>query len=269
MDTFTHTTLGATGMPVHRLGMSASYWPGERAIRTALDAGINYVFAYGIDRQMIRTMRDAFGTNRERYVLATGAYNYIFARQNLRRTLERRLRQFRTDYIDVFLFLGVTDEAQFPKRTREELQRLKEDGKVRAVGMSCHDRRFIGRLAAGGELDVFMTRYNAAHRGAERDVFPHLARHNPGIVAYTATRWTMLLRRTKGWPASRPIPTAGQCYRFVLSNPNVHVCMTAPTNEKQLVENLAALGQGPLPPDEMAFMLEYGDAVYNRRQWFM
>ena len=81
------------------------------------------------------------------------------------------------------------ETGQFPEPLREELQRLKEDDRVRAVAMSCHDRKFAGELAEQGALDVLMIRYNAAHPGAEQDIFPHLELHKPGVVSYTATRW--------------------------------------------------------------------------------
>lgn len=269
MYDFLHTTLGKTGISVHRLGLSATYRPGAKTIRKAFDAGINFFFAYGIDTQMIRTLRDLFRTNRERCVLATGAYNLIIGYPNLRRTLEKRLRQFRTDYIDVFLFLGVTKEKDFPSQARNEMQKFREEGKVRAIGMSCHDRSFAGTLAANGSLDVLMVRYNAAHRGAEQDIFPQVTQHNPGIVGYTATRWQALLKRPPDWPKEDPVPTAGLCYRFALSNPHTHVCLTAPRNELELDHNLAAVSAGPLNPEEMAFMHRFGDAVYNEKKWFM
>ncbi len=269
MNGFTHTTLGRTGIAVHRLGLSASYWPGKEAIHRALDRGVNYFFMYGFDFQMVRAMRDVLQTERESYVIATGAYNYIFGRQNIERTLHKRLRQLRTDHVDIFLFLGVMQGKQFPEAVRDELLRLRETGKVRYVGVSIHDREFAGRLAAEGDLDVLMIRYNAAHRGAERQIFPFVAQHDPGIVSYTATRWRRLLYRPRGWPRDGFRPTAGQCYRFVLSNPHVHVCMTAPSNLRQLEENLAALDAGPLSEVETARMLEFGDVVYERRGWFM
>ena len=59
------------------------------------------------------------------------------------------------------------------------------------------------------------------------------------------------------------------CYRFVLSNPHVDVCLKAPSNLKQLEENLAAIRQGPLAEDEMQFMREFGDAVHRSKKWFM
>jgi aryl-alcohol dehydrogenase-like predicted oxidoreductase len=268
-SSFTHTTLGRTGLRVHRLGLAATYFPGKKTVHRAIDAGLNYFFAFGVDYQLITVLRDVIRSDRSRCVLATGAYNFIWGYQNLRRTLEKRLRQFRTDVIDVFLFLGVTREKEFPEPALEEMLRFREEGKVRAVGMSCHDRPFAGRMAARGALDVLMIRYNAAHRGAEVDIFPYLVPHDPGVVSYTATRWHALLERPKGWPENRPVPDAGMVYRFVLSNPHVHVCLTAPANIVQFEENLASLSRGPLTDDEASFMREFGDAVHRRQRWFM
>ncbi len=268
-DDFFSTTLGTSGIRVCRLGLSGTYFPGRKTIFTALDEGINYFFCYGFDHQMIGVLRELSSSSREKYVVATGAYNLIVGHPNIRRTLEKRLRQLRTDYIDVFLFLGVTNPKHIGEREIEEMRRLKEEGKVRCIGMSCHDRTFAGKLAERGELDVFMVRYNAAHRGAEKDIFLYLTKHNPAVVSYTATRWRYLLRRPKTWPGENRIPTAGMCYRFVLSNPFVNVCMTAPSNLKQLRENISTFREGPLLPDEMKFMKEFGDAVYSERRSFI
>lgn len=268
-DDFLHTTLGATGWPVHRLGLSGTYRPGRDAILAAMDQGVNYFFSYGFDAQMLRTLHDVFKTRRSDLIVATGGYNWILWRSNLRKSLERRLKQLGTDYLDVFMFLGIMKPEHFPDSVREEMLRLKEEGKVRAIGISTHDRRLAGTLAAQGALDVLMIRYNAAHRGAETDIFPHLAAHDPGLVSYTATRWSYLLRQTKHWPKDQPIPTPGQAYRFVLSNPHVDIVLNAPANMRQLQENLAAVQQGPLSDDEMAFMRAFGDAVRHTKKWFM
>ena len=268
-EDFLGGTLGKTGMNAFRLGLSMTYRPGRDAVADAVDAGVNYFFGYGFDRQLVTAMRDIFKGGREKYILATGAYNLILGHQDVRRTLERRLRQFRTDYIDVFMFLGVMKPGQFPERAREELCRLREEGKVKAIGLSTHDRKFAGRLAAEGLVDVLMIRYNAAHRGAESDIFPHLQAHDTGLVSYTATRWSYLLRRPRGYPRDGRISSAGMAYRFVLSNPDVDVCLTAPRNRTELKENLAAVREGPLSAEEMAFMKEFGDRVHDSKKWFM
>jgi len=262
-------TFGNTGIGVTPLGLSASYYPGRKAVHAAVDEGINLFFAFGFDVQMTRTLREILPPRRDEFVLATGAYNYIWWAQDVRKALEKRLRQFNTDYIDVFLFMGVMKPAEFTPRVLEELLKLRQEGKVRAIGLSCHHRAFLGQLAAAGTVDALMLRYNAAHRGAELDIFPRLAEHNPGVIGYTATRWTYLLRRPGAWPKDARIPTAGECYRFVLSNPHVHTVLTAPRSERELRANIAAVRQGPLDEDDLKFMREFGDVVHNQKKWFM
>jgi aryl-alcohol dehydrogenase-like predicted oxidoreductase len=269
MKSFTHTTLGKTGIHAFRLGLSASYRPGTDAIYRAAELGVNFFFSFGFDTQMSSALPQLFRHGREKYVLATGAYNYIFGHGNIRKTLERRLRKFRTDYIDVFFFLGVMKERELPSRVLDDMLRIREEGRVRAIGISTHDRKLAGHLATQGLLDVLMIRYNAAHRGAEQDVFPHLAPHDPGIVGYTATRWTYLLRRPKGYPTDAPVPAAPMTYRFCLSSPHVHVCLTAPRTVRELQENVEALDRGPLDEIEVKFMREFGDRVRHTKKWFM
>jgi hypothetical protein len=75
-----------------------------------------------------------------------------------------------------------------------------------------------------------MIRYNAARRGAEQDIFPYVEKHRTNVINFTATRWRFLLRRPRSCPRDEIIPTAGMCYRFVLSNPHVNICLSAPTN---------------------------------------
>ena len=266
---FLSCRLGATGLPVFRLGLAATYRPGERTVRCALDRGVNYLFAFAIDTHITAVVRGMNADRREQVVLGAGAYNWIFGHTSLRKSLERALRRYRTEYIDVFHFLGILKPAEFPPHLQEDLAALRADGKVRAVSVSCHHRKFAGELAARGAVDAVMIRYNAAHPGAEGDIFPHVAAHDTGVVSYTATRWGRLLVRPRGWPKDQPAATAGQCYRFVLSNPHVHVALTAPRNEKELLENLREVERGPLPEDEMNYLRRFGAYVHDHAGWFM
>lgn len=262
---FLRAPLAKLGTPVCRVGLSATYRPGRATVHRALDEGIDYFQYFGFDTQMTGVLRDAIRPDRERYVLATGAYNWIVWHEPLRRTLQRRLRQMRTDYIDIFHFYGVTRRKYFTPRVREELQAVRESGLVRAVSMLTHDRAFAAELAREGVLDGMMIHYNAGSRGAETEVFPLLPASNPVVVGFTATRWRSLLRRPPGYAAGGRVPSAGMCYRFVLSNPAVHVCLMAPGNLRQFEENLAEIRRGPLDEEEMRFMREFGDAV--RAAW--
>jgi len=268
-DDFLHTTLGRTGLAVYRVGLSATYRPGKETVRRAIEEGLNYFFCFGLDTHMTKVLREEMKGRREKFVVATGAYNLLLGHPNIERSLEKRLRQLGTDHIDVFMYLGVTKDKQFPPALIDEFHRLKGTGKVRFIGLSTHARTFAGRLAAEGLVDVLMVRYNAAHRGAERDIFPFLKPHDPGVTSFTATRWRELIRRpaAKKWPKEEPVPTAGQCYRFVLSNPAVHVCLMSPRNLRQFDVNLGEIrDRGPLSPEEMGFMTRFGDAVHHTRR---
>lgn len=260
---FLRAPLGKLGTPVCRIGLSATYRPGRATIYKALDEGLNYFLFFGFDNQMIGALRDSIGARRDQYVLASGGYNLVWGHQNLRRVLERRLRQVRTDYLDIFHFFGVTRRKYFTARVREELQAVRESGLVRGVAISTHDREFAAELLREGTLDAAMIHYNAAQRGAEVEVFPRLPESDPAVVAFTATRWCSLLRRPRGYPQDGQVPTAGMCYRFVLGNPAVHVCMMAPSNLGQFESNLAEVRRGPLAEADMKFMREFGDIVYR------
>ena len=88
-------------------------------------------------------------------------------------------------------------------------------------------------------------------------------------MSFTATCWTHLLRRPREYPKGGRLPTAGMCYRFVLSNPAVHVCLMAPGNLKQFEQNLAEIRQGPPGEEDMRFMRNFGDVIYGKKHYFM
>ena len=81
------------------------------------------------------------------------------------------------------------------------------------------------------------------------------------MVAYTATAWRKLLRPPRGWAGK--VPTAGDCYRFCLSSPQVDVVLTGPRTVAELRENLAAMEKGPLFPQEMEEIRAFGRAVHG------
>jgi predicted aldo/keto reductase-like oxidoreductase len=148
------------------------------------------------------------------------------------------------------------------------MQRLKESGKVRFVGMSGHKRSLFGKIAGEevkAPVDFFQVRYNAVHSGAEQDIFPHLPQENrPGVVVFTATCWGKLLKPKLVPAGERPLAPA-DCYRFVLSHPDVNVCVTAPSTAAQMEDNLKALDAGPLDEEEMARVRRIGKHIYGTK----
>jgi predicted aldo/keto reductase-like oxidoreductase len=138
----------------------------------------------------------------------------------------------------------------------------------RFLALGGHQRKLFPELAREGVFDLFHVRYNAAHRGAEEEVFPLIqGEARPGIVTYTATRWGHLIKPKKMPPGETP-PPASHCYRFVLSNPAVDVCMSGPKDMSQMEEALKVLDLGPLDPTEMERMKQIGDHVHTHGGMF-
>lgn len=82
------------------------------------------------------------------------------------------------------------------------------------------------------------------------------------MVAYTATSWGRLLN-TRRVPRNERVPTAADCYRFVLSQPAVNVCLCGPANMQELEHAVRAVRRGPMAEDELEWMRRVGAAIYN------
>ncbi len=259
-DDFLRRQVPALKKGVFRLGLAVTHGLDSSGIREALAGEMNYVFWNPTARQLVEPLRDALRHGRERYLVATGPTLGWF-RGPIRGRVESALRLLGTDYLDVLQLYWLGTMSALTDRNVEEMLRLKDEGKVRALGVSIHDRRRAGRLAEDSALDLFMVRYNAAHPGAEEDIFPHLARRRPALVAYTATSWRKLLKPPRSW--GDRAATAGECYRFCLTSPHVDVVLCSPGNVAELREDVAAVARGPLAEDEMAFMRALGRAVHG------
>lgn len=258
--------LGQTGLSVSRLGIGSSFVGSARFIEEAVEQGINYLYWGSIRRPAFgRAIRNLARRNRESVVLTVQSYSRVAAL--MAPSVEIALRRAGIEYFD-FLLLGMWNQPPRPSLVEAAL-RLRAQGKVRYLMLSTHNRpslrgHFEEFEAGRSPFDVFMLRYNAVHRGAERDVFPHLpAERPPGLIAYTATRWGHLLDPAKMPPGESP-PPARDCYRFALSHPALSMVLCGPADRDQMQQAIGALDAGPLTPDEMARMRRIGDHVYGR-----
>ena len=255
--------LGRTGLQVCRLGLASGYGVPEQAVEKAvLEHGINYLYWSLLRRGgMTRALRRLARGHRDKLVVAFQSYDH--SGLLLRTFFERSLRRLGLDHADV-LILGAY--KGYPKpRVLDAALGLKEQGKLRFLALSSHRRANFREILERGSsaIDIFMIRYNAAHRGAETEIFPYLpAQDRPGITTYTATCWSQLLKAGKMPPGEAP-RRAGDCYRFALSSPSVDLCMIGPKNEPELDEAAAALDAGPLSEAELARARRIGDHVHG------
>ena len=267
---FTRSILGRTGLEVGRLGIASSYGVSGDALEQAFERGVNYIYwgsrrtaSFGEGLQHLRAQRD-------RLVLVIQSYTRVAALMAW--SLERALRALRFDHTDVLL-LGMWNKPVAP-RILDAARRLKQRGLTRFLAVSTHQRKLVPQIAAARDFDVVHFRYNAAHPGAEKEIFPQLpADHRPGMVSFTATSWGQLLGKptligvlqgARPLPKNERAPTATDCYRYVLSRPEVDVCLSGPANPAQMEAALDALRRGPMTELELAWMQRVGRAVAGK-----
>lgn len=257
-------TLGRTGYKVGRLGISSNYGTPAIALEEAFERGCNY-FTYGtfISRgtvEMQKAVKNIVQKGlREKLVL--GVFSYAHMPFLTKRLFPKDLHKLGVEYAD-FLILG--SYRSLPgKKNLEMAASMKEKGMIRYLGLSGHKRRLFPRLEEQKIVDLMHFRYNAIHRGAEKDIFPHISNERgPGMVSFTATSWGKLINPKKV-PSGYIVPTASEAYRFVLSNPAVHVCMTGTKTREEMREDLTTLEMGPMTEGEIREIRSLGDYLYR------
>jgi aryl-alcohol dehydrogenase-like predicted oxidoreductase len=255
--------LGRTGRLVSRLGIGSSYGVPAAAIERAYaEYGVNYLY-WGTFRRagMADAIRHLSAQHRDDLVVVLQSYSRLALL--LRRSVERALRTLGLDAADVLL-LGLHNRPP-SRRILDAAIALRDTGRVRWLAVSSHRRATFADYRASDQFDVWHFRYNAAHRGAEQEVFPLLADRSagPGTVAYTATRWGHLLDPHR-IPQGAQVPSASDCYRFVLSHTEVDVCMTGPATAAEMADALTALERGPMSPDELDWMTRMGEHIHRQ-----
>src|SRR4051794_39036570 len=130
-----------------------------------------------------------------------------------RSELRQILNELHTDYVDVLTFYYVEEAEEWqqisaPGGALEFCRDAQRAGEVRLLGLTSHQRPLAAEIARSGLLDLLMIRYNAAHRGAERDVFPVTDALRMPVLVYTCLRWGALLRPTPDDPPGFLVPRA-------------------------------------------------------------
>ncbi len=263
--------LGRSGLSVGKLGLGSSYGAPTAAYREAFERGVNYFYWGTLRRsQMADAIREIAPRQRDDLVLVLQSYSR-FGWQ-VRRTTEKALRALALDHADVLL-LGWHNKPP-SRRVLEMALSLRERGLLRTIAVSGHKRAMFPTLVDDEAIAIWHVRYNAVHRGAEREVFPSVegraAAARPGLVTYTTTRWGHLCDPERTPPGERT-PKGTDCYRFALSHPQVDLCLAGPKNAKEMKQALDALDRGPMDDDELAWMRRVGTHIYDadkRARWW-
>jgi len=255
-------TLGRTGLSVCPLAVSGGYGVDDKSLLRTFDRGVNYWYHGSMLRPGMTSAIKQLVAAGKRDDLVIVLQSYMRWPWYMERKLAKELRLLGIDHCDVLL-LGWYNSIP-PKKIVDCVDRMRAKGMFKHVAISSHHRPNFVELAKDPRYGILHIRYNAAHTGAERDLFPNLpAENRPGTVAYTATRWGSLLS-AKNAPKGEAPMRGRDAYRFVLSNPDFNLCMTGPKNAEQMDEALAALDEGPLSPEEDERIRRLGSHVYAK-----
>ena len=185
-------TLGPTGIKASRLAQGTGWNGGARSsahtrlgekafttlIRHSLDQGIAFIDTgdlYGA-HPYVRTAVE--GVPRDKYILMSKIWPrtefWNSPSGGAKVEVDRFRRELKSDVIDICLIHCMTD-TKWPQtfaRVRDELAEAKQQGAVRAVGVSCHDLGTVKVAAADPWVDVILARINNAGKEAEMDGSP-------------------------------------------------------------------------------------------------
>ncbi|MEM6644960.1 MAG: aldo/keto reductase [Bacteroidota bacterium] len=292
-----YRTLGQTGLEVSILGFGASPLgnefreidpaEGQRAVDAALDAGINYFDVapyYGrtLAEERLGTFLDG---KRDRVFLATKVARYgkalpdgfDFSAERMVQSVEASLRRLRTDVIDVIQVHDVEfgDPDVIINETLPALERLRQAGKVRFIGVTGYPLQILRALADQAPVDAILSycHYNLLDTRMDAVLTPFAQASGVGLISASPLHMGMLTQRgapawhpapeavkvasetAAAWCAERGLDLATLAMQFALAHEAVATTLVGMSSTRSVARNVAAL-EAPMDETAMAAVRE-------------
>ena len=163
-----------------------------RAIQAAVDAGITTidtaeVYGGGHSEQIVA---QAVGKLRHQVEYASKVFANHLQYDRVIEACDRSLANLKTDYLDLYQIhwpAGSFDSELVPiEETMNALNKLKEDGKIRAIGVSNFNRKQLTQASTYGRVDSLQPPYSLFWRKIEQDAVPYCVEHNISVLAYSS-----------------------------------------------------------------------------------
>lgn len=266
--------LGKTGLQVSDIAAGSTRLHNNpepvRFLNNLLDRGVNYIDAspdYAPESEAI--IKEAIaGRDRSELVLATkfctsaGHLRQGSSVQEYMQSMEGALTRLGTDYIDVAHIHSCDSvDRLMDENVHEAVDRLREQGKVRFMGVSTHtpDLELIANTAIdSGRFDVMMLAY---HHGAwphQQQIIERAAAEGIGIVAMKTLKGAKH-NGLADFRKERDSYTQA-AFKWVLSNPSVSNLVISFHNDQHLDEYLYASGQS-LTANDVAVLEKYDQLI--------
>lgn len=267
------------------------------AIRASVDAGVNMVdtaAAYGLDGASERVVAKAIKGLRDKVVLATklgvlridGEYVRCLNTNIMRRELEDSLRRLETDYIDLY-FIHWPDFNNSIDDALELMVKFKEEGKIRAIGVSNFDAALVQKAIDIADISVVQPPMSMLNRvSVENGIIPVCKENGVGVITYGSlgggiltgkmqkpvtggkelrsgfysfyeepmwSKCQKLLDVLRGIAGDKGTTVAQVSINWVLSQPGVTCSLMGATTPEMAYENASA-ADWELTADELAYI---------------
>ncbi len=183
------------------------------AIRAAIDAGVTTIDTaaiYGMGHSETLVGKAIAGRPREQVVIATKCgmrwddpkgegvdpWNQktpdgkdVVIRKNSKPAsiaweLEQSLKRLNTDYVDLYQIHWPDTSTPF-EDSMAAMEKLRQAGKIRAIGVSNYNVQQMQQAGKAGQLDSLQPPYSVLRRGIEKEILPYCRDHNIGVIVYS------------------------------------------------------------------------------------
>lgn len=205
--------LGNSDLEITRIGFGAwaiggSGWDfgwGEQddkesieAIHKALAMGINWidtaaVYGIGHSEEVVAKALKEYGGNKP-YVFTkcvmvwdrNGHVRKVHDPESIRQECEDSLRRLQTDTIDLYqIHWPPDDDNEKIKPAWEMLAKLKEEGKVRYIGVSNFNVEQMKIAESIAQITSLQPKYSLISRDIEKEILPYTHKQNIGVIVYS------------------------------------------------------------------------------------
>jgi aryl-alcohol dehydrogenase-like predicted oxidoreductase len=210
---------GRTGMEVTQVGFgswaiggsgwAAAWGPQDDeeavgAIRRAVELGMNWmdtaaVYGLGHSEELVaRALKGVPEADRP-YVFTkcslvwdgNGEVHNVLEKASVKRECEESLRRLQTDVIDLYQIHWPRPDEDIEEGW-EAMAELKDEGKVRHIGVSNFDASQMERIGVTASVETLQPPYNMLNRGVEEEILPYCEEHDVGVIVYSPMRSGLL-----------------------------------------------------------------------------
>jgi aryl-alcohol dehydrogenase-like predicted oxidoreductase len=201
------TPLGFGSWAIGGGGWRAAWGPQDDdeavgAIRRAVELGMNWIdtaAVYGLGHSEELVARALKGVSERPYVFTkcslvwdeSGEVHNVLRKDSVKRECEESLRRLQTDVIDLYQIHWPRPDEDIEEGWSALLE-LKEEGKVRHIGVSNFDVSQMERAQKISPVETLQPPYNMLNRGIEEEVLPYCAERGIGVIVYSPMRSGLL-----------------------------------------------------------------------------